>query len=615
MRDKLPGVPTKLLRTLALSVGLGLSLWSVACGDDAATTGGGGSGASGGAGGAGNGGAAGGQPLPICAEGAVTVPCTCGDTEVSSDWCCSTIPSAEACGPAYLRPFYVSSEGDDANDGLSPGTAWRTVEKVNGQTFLPGDAILFRRGDTWRETLVVPSSGDATHALTFGIYGDGAKPRILGSTQATTWTDQGSNVWRSATVVADPYDGAEPAELFFENGDGTVSLGAHQDAIGSLTAEHQWTWASGNVYVYAPTSPDTAYVSVEVPQRSSAMDLDNREYLHLDGLDLRYTRWSGVGYDWQHNDMLELFGLLIENCEIAYIGSWQSDVEQGYGTEVVYSNMTIRNNKVHDCGRRGLAIDMYGDGFTAENIVIEGNELYDGFHTTGVDIDVGAGSYTAAIHQLTIRNNLIYETSPDRSVDASNLIFIQNNNQAATSIDNVFIYGNVFLYPNGYAVLSEGIQSVFIYNNSFYGHNLNVGWAAHVSAQLDTHAVIENNIFYTDGSVSGTGVALEITGNEAYVSADYNLYFNTNGDATIVTTGSGSYSCNQFSTLQSTLGWDTHSPIPADPQWVEGAHGDLHLLAGSPAIGAGVPIPVVTQDRDGQPYDVAHPSLGAYEYP
>lgn len=53
--------------------------------------------------------------------------------------------------------YYVSQSGNDSNDGLTSGTAWQSLAQV-GQyssttSFLPGDSVLFRRGDIWREQL------------------------------------------------------------------------------------------------------------------------------------------------------------------------------------------------------------------------------------------------------------------------------------------------------------------------------------------------------------------------------------------------------------------------------------------------------------------------------
>ena len=82
--------------------------------------------------------------------------------------------------------------GSDSNDGTA-GNPWLTISKVNSYTYTPGDQILFNRGDTWREQLTVPSSGDgstgAGHGpITIGAYGSGVKPIISGADVVTGFT-------------------------------------------------------------------------------------------------------------------------------------------------------------------------------------------------------------------------------------------------------------------------------------------------------------------------------------------------------------------------------------------------------------------------------------------
>jgi hypothetical protein len=84
--------------------------------------------------------------------------------------------------------YYVKNSGSDAADGLTDGTAWQSIGKVNTSTFAPGDSILLNKGDTWYETLTVPSSGTSGSYITFGSYGTGDKPKIFGSTAITSWS-------------------------------------------------------------------------------------------------------------------------------------------------------------------------------------------------------------------------------------------------------------------------------------------------------------------------------------------------------------------------------------------------------------------------------------------
>jgi len=79
--------------------------------------------------------------------------------------------------------YYVSAKGNDVADGLSPRTSWLTIEKINKTKFAPGDAILFNRGDAWREGQALHglSNGTAGNPIVFGAYGKGSKPLILAS--------------------------------------------------------------------------------------------------------------------------------------------------------------------------------------------------------------------------------------------------------------------------------------------------------------------------------------------------------------------------------------------------------------------------------------------------
>ena len=75
--------------------------------------------------------------------------------------------------------FYVSNNGDDSADGQSPETAWKTLDRVNAEHFIPGDQILFECGGKWEnQTLQPQGSGSADAMITIGNYGEGELPQI-----------------------------------------------------------------------------------------------------------------------------------------------------------------------------------------------------------------------------------------------------------------------------------------------------------------------------------------------------------------------------------------------------------------------------------------------------
>ena len=104
---------------------------------------------------------------------------------------------------AQARIFHVdAASGNDASDGLQPASAWRSLAKVNAAPLAPGDQVLFRRGQTWRGQLL-PHSGSASGVITYGAYGEGDKPMLLGSASAdaeSDWQRAGEGIWATAPL-------------------------------------------------------------------------------------------------------------------------------------------------------------------------------------------------------------------------------------------------------------------------------------------------------------------------------------------------------------------------------------------------------------------------------
>lgn len=81
--------------------------------------------------------------------------------------------------------YYVDAEnGDDNNDGTSPETAWKSLEKASSiRQLKEGGSILLKAGSVWNgEQLTVRNAqGTEENPVVIGSYGEGANPVINGN--------------------------------------------------------------------------------------------------------------------------------------------------------------------------------------------------------------------------------------------------------------------------------------------------------------------------------------------------------------------------------------------------------------------------------------------------
>jgi len=73
--------------------------------------------------------------------------------------------------------FVDNLAGGDFNEG-SFDQPWKTLKVVNNFAFNPGDRVFLKRGQIWRESLIISNSGTTDNKIEFGAYGKGSNPQI-----------------------------------------------------------------------------------------------------------------------------------------------------------------------------------------------------------------------------------------------------------------------------------------------------------------------------------------------------------------------------------------------------------------------------------------------------
>ncbi len=237
--------------------------------------------------------------------------------------------------------YYVSSsQGNDSNPGTSINSPFMTIEKVNQLNLIPGDNILFKKGDVWQgEVLIIKNSGSSSNRITFGAYSSGSKPIITLKQQipawnnVSTWNNNGNNVWYMQMPSHDQYNPIQRLwlngkEVFFassDNGDGTSGVNSKWEFQQST---------NGRLYVYAPENPANYFSNIEYPGGASTshfychtIELINADYVTLDGLDIRGSMYSSLGL--AGSDYVT-----IKNCNVGNASNWTG----------IYGNSTFIND-------------------------------------------------------------------------------------------------------------------------------------------------------------------------------------------------------------------------------------------------------------------------------
>ena len=275
-----------------------------------------------------------------------------GETGIDCGGPCSACISS-------LRTFYVNATtGNDNNNGLSPSSPWKTLSKVSNTQFQPGDAILFRRGDTFRGDLVISSSGSSGKVITYGAYGIGNKPKLLGSkdiSSTSDWTSVGSNIWKTSATLGTTLE--DCANLIFNN---EASYGVKKTSLGELASQGDFFYntADSLVYIYSTSNPGSYYTHIEaggVYGEEQVITIDGPSYVTVQNLDVRYSANNGIITFSGANH------IIIEYCDVSWIGGMYVTNDHPYrmgnciGVWEDGSDITIRYNSVNQCYDAGIS--------------------------------------------------------------------------------------------------------------------------------------------------------------------------------------------------------------------------------------------------------------------
>lgn len=252
------------------------------------------------------------------------------------------------------RVYYVSNNGNDENNGLTPESAWQTFKNVDAESKIlqEGDQVLFERGGIYRGSLRVVSG------VTYSAYGDGKKPHLYGSLRNY--------------AVPDLWEASDKEAIW------KIQVGTMRD-IGNIVFDHDYLekWAmkrltpslkenfefyhdkgAGVLYLYLDKgNPGEVYHDIQIC--SDEHILWGKNFMHdilIENLCVKYTGGHGICF-WNGSK-----NITVRNCEIGCIGGsilegyLDCEVRYGNGFEVVDNcdDILVEDNYVYHCYDAGI---------------------------------------------------------------------------------------------------------------------------------------------------------------------------------------------------------------------------------------------------------------------
>lgn len=519
--------------------------------------------------------------------------------------------------------YYVdASDGSDENDGLSPDTAWKSLDKVNKCSFAPGSRILLKKGETWNGKLAPGGIGTESEPIILSSYGDGENRPVINGNGCENGTVELYNqeFWEITGLEVTNYKEGEAFGDLTGNTQtrhGILIKLENFDTEGDNTAEH--------IYV------KDCYVHDVIGNLGNPHNGVGIFYFVSDPADK--SRFHDIRIDGNDVRNVDRSGIIIRSQDV-------SDPDTTYNTDVVIENNYVENtagdgivakvstdaviqyNEVNRACARATGGNVNNAAvwvWQCKDSVIQYNEVYntglEGGNKDGQAFDSDFNCEGCVIQYNYSHDNeggfvlLIAPSSNDFNRDTVVRYNVSVNDrkdviEVSGAVENAKIYNNT-VYQ------SEDCPTNLLRVNTYFG--------------IPDSALLQNNIFCSEAENTTT-----MTENDngrpfrGSITFDHNLFCGFPVPASVdkdvdETVGGVNYKGHWTLKVADAIAAD---PLLADPGKAitgidftdAGRLAEYHLLKGSPAIDAGTVIADNTGgDFRGEAVD-DNPDIGAFEY-
>lgn len=475
------------------------------------------------------------------------------------------------------KTYYIdATNGNDANNGNSESTSWKTLGKVNENTFNPADKILFKSGEVWNGQLLLKGSGSEGKPIIVDSYGTGNKPIFNGGgvteNDGTTVRLKNGSYWEINNLEITNTDGTTAQQgpiwglrSIVDNGTEVKHVYIRNcyihDVNGNVAGKD-----TGGIYV-------TAYGSS--PAFYNDLKIENNVVKDVGGL--------GIATQSPHASMKNAVRHPFKNVRIAgnIVGpTGRNNMIVRVSDDAIVEHNRLIKSSIYDTGHSIF-------NFNTDNCKIQYNEAYDNVGPIGTK---DRGGFDA---DYNCKNTVIqYNYSHDNNWGFA--IMKRAINENVTIRYNISENDRLAVYFYGFES-DRGMTRANVYNNVHYiKSSLDV---AVFRDRTPYNTNFYNNIFYFEGTNAGKWGK-----NPINCTFENNLFFNLTEKGTNAVTGNPLF--ENPGNGGKDIDWNNY------PNVLTG----YKIKAGSPAINAGKTVDNNGgKDFWGNTLYNGNPDIGAHE--
>lgn len=489
--------------------------------------------------------------------------------------------------------YYIDNVGgSDSNTGKSTTQAWKTITKVNGTVFFPGDSILFKNGGSWTGTLHPQGEGIAGKPIVIGSYGTGTTKPLF----------NGNGALRTVYLSNQQYYEISNLEVTNSVSPGSTKRGIEVENInrGKLT----------HIKIFNNNVHDILGDNVKGQDGSIGI--------------MVVVRKGSSGNVGSWFDSVRIENNIVKKVNRTAIGSssdWRCQPQWGCTTASGYNpitNMVISNNYVENAGGDGI-VPIVTEGALVEHNIVNGANINSGQANAGIwcfDSNNCLFQYNEAYNVKTAidgegydvdfgQDGTIFQYNYSHDNDGGFMLLCTNVEGANT---NAIVRYNVSQNDKYRIIILNGnVQNAKIYNNTMYlpaGSTTRPIVVDNWGGKFPKDIYITNNIF----QLTAANIWVDVDSIGGAKVFDYNIVYGAH------TTGEPTGAHNIFTDPKLVApGTGTTGGLVSGVLTFGNVDG-YKLQTGSPAIGAGTLI----TSNGGKDYwgntvsATAAPNIGAY---